>query len=281
MILPSRKTENVVLFGLIAICAVFLSLPTARWVQAIKSFGFYCLSYGPFLGARTFEQMDGIPENVRQLLRAREENEELRAKLREGKWLQQQLQALRLENERLREIFQLRGSLRWSWILARVQGREASEWFRSFLVDRGERDGVSVNDVVLGEWEGRVGLVGRVVEVAPRVSKVLLITDALSAAAAHLSRNKEQGLVEGKDLERLSFNYLSETADIRPADEVVTSGISQVFPPFIPIGSVRRVLPPDPDLRYRSAVLTPIVPPSRLREVLILRHIAPGDDAVR
>src|SRR5439155_399164 len=68
------------------------------------------------------------------------------------------------------------------------------------------------------------GVVGRVIEVTPTASRVLLIVDSRSAVGALLQRSRDLAVVEGRSERTLHLKYLSRAAQVEAGDLVVTSG---------------------------------------------------------
>ncbi|NIP49187.1 MAG: rod shape-determining protein MreC, partial [Gammaproteobacteria bacterium] len=115
-------------------------------------------------------------EDNRELI---EENRTLRALLAKT-------DEIRLENERLRELLDFKETEAMETLPARVIAEDASSWFRTVTIDKGSDQGVvEGHPVVVAE-----GVVGRVVRSSPRFAKVLLITDASSAVASLLQKNR-------------------------------------------------------------------------------------------
>jgi rod shape-determining protein MreC len=163
-------------------------------------------------------------------------------------------------------------------VWAHVLERDPLHWYGSVGVDAGADRGVSLNDPVLGRKGDAVVAVGRVIEVRPQTSTVLLLTDQRSAAAAYLSSGTLEGLIQGQDGPHLRMNYLNSEAAIDHDDLVYTSPTSATFPPDVLIGRVARVYPRDPFLAFQSVEVAPALDAASLQEVLILRaSTLPGE----
>ncbi|MGH9442305.1 MAG: rod shape-determining protein MreC, partial [Thermoanaerobaculia bacterium] len=108
--------------------------------------------------------------------------------------------------------------------------------YRRALLAAGSLDGVRPGSP-LAVTEG---LVGRVVTVTPRVSKVILIGDTDCAVGGRVVRTGDQGVVRG-DGETLRMEYLSTLSRVVPGDLVETAGIDGIFPRGIVIGRVAAV----------------------------------------
>jgi cell shape-determining protein MreC len=160
-----------------------------------------------------------------------------------------------------------------------VMQRDPQHWYGSVAVDAGADRGVSLNDPVLGRRGDDLVAVGRIVEVRPRTSLVMLLTDQRSAAAAYLSSGTLEGLVQGQDAPHLKMNYINTEAHLVPDDAVYTSPTSATFPPDVLIGRVAQVNPRDPFLAFQSVDVAPALDGAALQEVLILRAHAPAGEA--
>jgi rod shape-determining protein MreC len=170
-----------------------------------------------------------------------------------------------LETQRLQGLLAMREVSRAEFLAARVVGKDATNWFKTVLIDRGSLAGIRRNLPVVAPD----GLVGRVVEVTPTAAKVQLITDPVSAAGGLIQRTRVIGIVSGSLGAGLKVRYLPLMADIAIGDEVVTSGMGGVFPKGIPLGRVIAAERRSGAL-FQEATLAPNVDLSRLEEVLIL-----------
>ena len=265
------RIANFVLGALSALSLLLLSLPLSTPVRSFKAGVGYLLDPLAYHGEAGYRRVAGAPEAIRRLLQADIENESLRAELRRGEWLATTVSALSLENERLRGALVLKAPAGRSPAWVHVMERDPIHWYRSLVVDAGSDRGVSLNDPVLGPRDGRLVAVGRVVDVRPNTSTVLLLTDELSAAAAYLSSGTLEGLVQGQDGPRLRMNYLNAESQLSEGDSVYTSPTSATFPPDVLIGRVARVNPRDPFLTFQSVEVAPAADASSLQELMILR----------
>jgi rod shape-determining protein MreC len=175
------------------------------------------------------------------------------------------------ENQRFRQLLSLRERLP-----ARVQGAEvvAREWngfTRGLTINRGRRDGVErLAPVIVTN-----GVVGRVASVRGASSVVQLLTDPASSIGGAVQRTRAQGLVEGVAGGRLRLKLAASEEGVKVGDDVVTSGIGELFPKGLPLGRVLRVYPPTGV--FRTAELEPAVDLATVEEVLMLPRGATSD----
>lgn len=202
---------------------------------------------------RYFNLVDTVDVN-RQL---RDENRELRAELTRS-------DEVRLENQRLRLLLDFKEAQEMATLPARVIAEDASSWFRTVTIDKGRQHGVTEGlPVVIAE-----GVVGRVVRVSDRYSRVLLITDASSAVATLLQENRARGVCRGQG-DKLVFDFVLRQEEVEPGDRVVTSGMGGVFPKGLVVGVVESVDRQEFGL-FQAITIVPAVDFSHLEEVLVL-----------
>jgi rod shape-determining protein MreC len=112
------------------------------------------------------------------------------------------------------------------------------------------------------------GVVGRVVLPSTRAAKIQLLIDRNAAAGALVERSRAQGVVVGVGDTRLRMEYVSELADIKVGDAVVSSGIDGIYPKGFAIGMITRVERVSGS--FQLIEVTPSVDFSTLEEVLVV-----------
>ena len=149
--------------------------------------------------------------------------------------------------------------------VATVIGRTLVPTQHLLIVDRGRRDGLIQHSIVVDA----AGLIGRVTEVRPTTSSVLLITDPDSRIACLIARSRESGLLIGTGESLCQLVYLDLDADIVVNDEVMTAGVGGPFPKGLLVGRVVRI---DQDARNAQTVawVRPAAKLHRVEEVLCL-----------
>jgi rod shape-determining protein MreC len=198
-----------------------------------------------------------LVDTQRNNARLLDENRHLQAEL-------SRLQEVALANERLRRLLQFKEEINLPVLPAQVIAEDASSWFRTVVIDKGLADGLREGlPVVVAE-----GAAGRVISCASRHSRVLLVTDASSAVAALVQRNRTRGIIRGQG-DNLVFEYALRQADIEVGDQLVSSGTGGVFPKGVPIGRITRITREEYGL-FQTVEVAPAVDFSRLEEVLIL-----------
>lgn len=150
--------------------------------------------------------------------------------------LQSRVVELESQNQSLRQLIEYReGQPRGT--VAPVIGRSADHWWQQIVLGRGSQDGIKVGDVVSGTG----GLVGRVTQVTPNTSRVLLVTDPTSQVGVTVSRSRVVGVMRGQAGNRAVMQFFEKVPDVRPGDVVSTSPISHLMPAGLPVGQVESV----------------------------------------
>jgi rod shape-determining protein MreC len=199
------------------------------------------------------------------LLSADAENRRLRDRLRALEAEHHRDAEIELENRRLSHLLDFKSNLPSQVVTARVIGKDASGIFQTFMLDRGERDGVKpAMAVVCAE-----GVVGRIAQSSPHAARVLLLSDHNSGVDALVQRTRARGIVEGALSGSCSMKYVKRGDEVQAGDVVVTSGLDGIFPKGILIGRVSSVSRKDVGL-YQVADVVPAVDFAKLEEVLVL-----------
>lgn len=201
--------------------------------------------------------------------------------LAENRRLKEQLKAYQLQNQTLREYkyqsqrlkvllgFKDRNIDTMELVGAEVIARSPSNWYNTVTINKGSTDGITKDMVVITPK----GLVGRVTSTLPGTSTVLLVTDWEGAVGAMVQRNRTQGIVEGMGKgSLLNMKHIPYYSDIKKGDLVVTSNLSEIYPPGIPVGRVESVSVEARGL-LKTASLIPAVDFDKLEEVFVVKRI--------
>jgi rod shape-determining protein MreC len=168
-------------------------------------------------------------------------------------------------NDRLKRLLDLKTALRMPSLAATVIGEDGSPWFKTVVIDRGERDGLREGLPVVASD----GIVGQLVKVAASSSRVLLVTDTASSVAAVVLRSRARGVLKGKGEGRCSLEFAVHDDDVKVGDLVISSGVGGVFPKGLPLGEVTMVKKGEYGI-FQTVEVRPAVAVGRLEEVLVL-----------
>lgn len=121
-------------------------------------------------------------------------------------------------------------------LVVQVLVKHFSDQSHYFLIDKGSNSGVRPDMVAVF----KNCLLGKVVEVFPHYSKVLLITDKQCKVAAYCAHTQANGIHEGNNQEQMSgLQYVSHLAEVEPEDLVLSSGDGLIFPKGFALGRIK------------------------------------------
>ena len=200
------------------------------------------------------------------LVRARNENVTLRARVQQLEEAGDRQSELEIENTRLRGLLDFRRTLQGDILTARVVGRDATGLARTLVIDRGEEDGVVKGAAAVAPE----GIVGQIFLASRHAARILLVSDHNSGVDALVQRTRARGIVQGTIASGCGLKYVKRTEDVQVGDTIVTSGLDGIFPKGLPIGRVVTVDKRGQGL-FQSAEVAPRVDFDRLEEVLVAR----------
>jgi len=151
-----------------------------------------------------------------------------------------QVEQLRLENARLRQLLSVRERLTTPAQAAQVLYDAADPFTRKVVIDVGMVDKVQAGSPVLDES----GVLGQVTRVYPLVSEVTLITDRDQAIPILNTRTGARGVAFGDPQVRagaMELRFMAANADVQVGDLLTTSGVDGVYPPGLPVARVDKV----------------------------------------
>ena len=196
--------------------------------------------------------------------------EEIAALTEENTLLQQD----KYELNKLRELVELDEQYgEYEKVGARIISRDSSNWYSSFIIDKGSNDGLADDmNVIAGG-----GLVGRITSVGPNWSRVTSIIDDNSNVSA-MTLATEDNLIVSGDLQLMAegvitFSKLVDSKNaVMEGDKIVTSNISDKYLPNILIGYVSTINR-DANNLTKSGYITPAVDFEHLGEVLVITDL--------
>jgi rod shape-determining protein MreC len=200
------------------------------------------------------------------LVGVKRENQELKRQLEEYRQREVRYHEAQEALTRLEGLLDLKRQIALPVIGARVIAYDPSQWSRCALIDQGKAEGVKDGLPVLAPQ----GIVGRVVEVYPEYSKVMLIVDGKSAADAMIQRTRVRGILKGKGGNRCSLDFVPKSADVRVGDLVLASGLVGLYPKGLVFGKVTKANKKNPGV-FQDIEVTPSVDLSTLEEVLVVK----------
>ena len=206
----------------------------------------------------------GVWQNYLNLRQISRENDELKQRLSQLEVALQRERALAGQTRVLQETLDLKQETPFTTTPAMVIASGASPDFRTMTLDKGSSQGLAADMAVIAP----AGVVGRVILPTPRAAKVQLIIDRNAAAAGLVERTRAQGVVVGTGGDRMRFEFLPGTADLKTGDRVVTSGMDGIYPKGFVLGQIESIERTAGE--FSTVLIRPSVNLSALETVLVV-----------
>jgi rod shape-determining protein MreC len=204
-----RHGSQLILVGLLLLTAGMI-----RQTQAVPIYELYYWLTRPMEMAQTNQRRELINARIQEL--------------------EQQVEELQQQNQRLKELSEYIENHSTPLKTAPIIGRSANHWWEQIVIGLGRKKGIDQGDIVTGLG----GLVGRVEQVTPHSSLVLLISDPKSRVGVIISRSRDMGFIRGEGEQQVVMRFFEKVPDVQVGDDVLTSPASRLFPPGIPVGKV-------------------------------------------
>jgi len=200
--------------------------------------------------------------------------EELRSELQQLRRRQllyearlQRLDALEVENIRLRELLDSSHNLDQSVLIAELIQIDLAPYRHLIRINKGQSDGVYIGQPVLDAN----GVVGQIDEAGPFSAQARLITDPSHALPVQVKRNGIRAIASGTGQDqRLEITSLTNNTDVREGDLLVTSGLGGRFPAGYPVARIASIMK-QPGRPFAEVTATPTGALNRIQEVLLVR----------
>jgi rod shape-determining protein MreC len=161
-------------------------------------------------------------------------------------------------------------------VAAQVIATSGTEQSRMIVIDKGSHDGIKPDMAVITPD----GIVGKIKEVFPLSSQVLLINDHDSGAGVILEHSRLQGIVKGTSLGELQVTGIMSDEQIETGDHVITSGGDRIYPKGFSVGTVVSAIPDTDNDPFLAIKIKPSADLRRLEEVMVVTKVAEETPAV-
>jgi len=218
--------------------------------------------------------VSGYFEKFVTIRTAQDENAQLKQRIQELEVELQGKQDLTNENDRLKNLLQLKQESKIQILPAKIIGRDPSNWFNDSIINRGTADGVKLYMPIVSNG----GLIGRVTAVSLLTSQVTLVTDERSGVGAtigEVGNSNALGVVNGiKDKELLEMRYVPGSVEVKAGDVVYTTGQDGIYPAGLKIGEIVEVRTGSATVPH-TIYIQPSAKINSMQEVAVLLYEAP------
>jgi rod shape-determining protein MreC len=267
--LDIRRHTGYLFLGVVVGQVLLISwqVQTSAGVRLLQAAAFGTVSYVELGASRAFGSVRSVWDGYFGLRGAYAENQRLKEQNATLELQLQQQQSLARRGAELEQLLQLREQTSLKTMAANVIAADATGGFKVAVIDRGSHDGLRPNMAVISSK----GVVGRIVDQPPSLyaAKVQLLTDHSAGAGAMVERSGAGGVVVGQDGDPpLRMDYVSNLADVKVGDRVVSSGLDGIYPSGFAIGFVEKVS--NGAKLYKDIEIRPVVDFRALQDVLVV-----------
>lgn len=227
--------------------------------------------------------LDFIKQSASDLVNFKKNSNKMRELEKENEELKAKVIDLNSKAAKVESLESLKKSLNYistdrmkSIVSGSVIEKNDGNWYKSFVLNVGEKDGVEKNSIVIN---GK-GLVGIVYEVSGNSCKAISMLDSKSAVSFKIVNNTAaKGVIStstsaGKEKAYESNGYLNgymfdSGYEVVQGDIIVTSGMG-LYPEDIPIGEIEKVID-DKNKSLKSVVIKPYVNFKDVNDVMIIK----------
>ena len=219
-----------------------------------------------------FKDIINYKNNSKKVESLRDENEKLKEKIIA---LNNQLDDVQSLDSLKKALNYIDEKYQAKSISASVVGKNDGNWYDSFIIGAGKKQGVKEESIVIN---GN-GLVGIVYEVSENYSKAISLLDTKSSVSFKLLKDSNlKGVItqnstlddkENYKNKGYLYGYMFDSSyNVLPGDVVTTSGLG-LYPEGIPIGEVDKVID-DKNKSMKFVVVKPYVNFKNIDDVIIV-----------
>jgi rod shape-determining protein MreC len=275
-----RKNISNIVFIILLILNILIMLGSRNpGIKKFESFGFSLFSTFQIGISDLTVFFSDLFSYIDDVKKVKKELDDTKSKLKLFYTLTNELEELRKQNAILRGLlgFSYTNPSLYSkkvrQIPALIIAKQPGNHAMSIVVNKGEKDGVEVNMPVIAWYSEYQGLVGKVIDTGIGTSIIIPLCNNSFYIAAQFESTDYEGLVSGmgENLPHVLMQYVEKQAksDIKYGDLVISSGVGQLYPKGIHIGTVT-VITSKPYETSMECELKPVIDFSRLKDVYIL-----------
>ena len=255
--------------------ALFLMVADARFhlVQPLRAVIATVLYPVQWVALQPVQMVNQATAYLTDLKTAHATEDAARRKLAEQSQRAGQVEQLMLENNRLRQLLDLRDRVQVQARAAQVLYDATDPFSRRVVIDKGQMQGIEPGSPVMDES----GVLGQVTRVYPFVSEITLLIDRDQVIPVMNARTGARSVAYGDPVAghggSMELRFMPSNADVQEGDLLTTSGVGGVYPPGLPVARVRRV-ERRADSAFTRIYCDPVAQVHGARHVLLLQPLA-------
>lgn len=141
------------------------------------------------------------------------------------------------ENKRLKNLLGFGTDTSYKRVLAQIVAWDASSDFKVLRINKGLEDGIKIQSPVVTSN----GLVGYIVRLTNHFADILTILDSNNHVDAIVTRTRSHGMIEGLSQGKCTMQHVLRVAPLVLNDLVITSGLGNIYPKGIQIGTISKI----------------------------------------
>jgi rod shape-determining protein MreC len=208
-----------------------------------------------------------ITSPFKRMLLREEDNKKLRAEIDHLRTEQQRYYEAFLENKRLKKLLSLKEEEPRYVTTAQIIAKSTDQWSSIVTIDKGSSDGIKKDMTAITSQ----GLVGKISNVSGSYSSLLLVTDINFSSAARLQKSRVEGVLSGTGFKKCKLKYIPYEEHVETGDIVITSGLDELFPKGIPVGSISKVDKKGTGL-FQDIEVLPFEDTEKTEEIVIIQR---------
>lgn len=269
-----KSKHLIVIMTIVALSMILLTLSSQSVAAPVRNAAGYVVV--PFQNGinAVGKWLTAQADSLRDVKELAQENAQLKAKVDELTMQNNLLLQSQTELDRLEKLYELSSEYsQYNMVGAEVISKDPGNWYSTFVINKGTRDGLAVDMNVLADG----GLVGIITEVGDNWATVRSIIDDTSNVSAMVANTSDHCVVTGNLLKmnegKIDFTQLTyEEGKVQEGDAIVTSNVSEKFQTGLLIGYISD-MQLDSNNLTTSGTIIPSVDFRHLREVLIITDL--------
>ncbi len=178
------------------------------------------------------------------------------------------------KSDALETEYEMMKNLSYDYVIGQVIALDDSNWFSRFTIDKGENDGIKQNDIVIqavktDDGMVQIGLLGIVTKTSANWSNVITLLDESCKVSFRDINNDESGIIQGSIDGNVTGYFFNSKVNAEAGDNLVTSGIGEIYIPDIYIGDVIEVVKTT-DASTQRIIVEPAIEFTKINRVYIL-----------
>ncbi len=199
-----------------------------------------------------------------------EQNDKLEKEIEELKYKLLELDTLEVDNNNLREKLEIKDRYNhFKLVYADVTIKNYDNFNETFAINKGSKDGIKEKQTVIT----KDGLLGYISKVADTTAIVTTILDPNVSVGVEIASVNKNAVVKGdfslKNEAKLKLTYIPIDTEVSVSETVYTSGIGEVYPKGIPVGTIEKVINKKNEID-RYAIVKPLADVNNVKSVGII-----------